>query len=478
MPDSGLKNSRKIIVINSCLLLLAFFGGYGALLVLEKHDWGDTSRLYSQIYDVATLEAKMGIANYYLENGILFALQPQQASAADKQVIENFAGSKPAPQVGDDFGELKGRNVFFIQLESFEDWVVNDKIGDQEITPNLNQLAEQGEYFNNYYSEIAEGNTADAEFSTMNSLYPLPDTVAFITKAQNQYYALPKLLDQNGYYTAVMHGDVATFWNRSNMYPALGYDQQFSSTSYKITRPVGFDGLGDQDFFQQSMPFLKNLNQPFLATMITLSSHTPFTLPSDLQTLNIPADSVLNQTQKEYVQSIHYTDQALGQFFDSLKQVGLYNNSIFVIYGDHNAFIGTADSATNHVPLVILAPGSNITGTNSEPGSHIDLYPTVADLLGITPPKNVLGQDLFTTKTPVAVQRNIGSGTIKFILSSNLKYTGSADGVFGSGKCQQLPSGSQVPVDDCKQLYDQQVLTTEVSDLAVRYNQISLLNGK
>jgi lipoteichoic acid synthase len=468
--------------IAGIILIVFFVGGYGVLLGAEKHDWGDTSRLYSQIYDLGTLVGKVGVVNFYIEDAVKYIAQSQQQfTASDKAVVTSFVASRPSPTTAtNDVGALKGRNVFFIQLESFENFVVNDTVDGQAVTPTLNSLARQGMYFPNYYSQIGEGNTADAEFSTMNSLYPLPDTVAFITHPADTstFDAIPSILKNNGYETAVMHGDIATFWNRSNNYPGLGYDLQFSSVDYTESRPIGFDGLGDSDFFQESVPKLQSLKQPFMATMITLSSHTPFVIPSDLQTLSIPAGSTnASTTLQNYLQSVHYTDASLGAFMDSLKAAGLYDNALFVIYGDHNAFIGTPDSQTNHVPLILFAPGSSITGTNTEPGSHIDLLPTVTNLLDIPTPKTALGQDLLNTNTPVATQRNIGSGTIKFIISSTLKYTASTDGDFEDGSCQSWPSGSPLAVDDCNALYDQQDQIIHVSDLVVRFNQLTLLAG-
>ncbi len=144
---------------------------------------------------------------------------------------------------------------------------------------------------------------------------------------------------------------------------------------------------------------------------------------------------------------------ALGNFIAGLKADGLYNNSLIVIYGDHSAFIGTPDSAIQHVPLIVLAPGSNLpAGTDTTPGSHLDVYPTVASLLGIQYPISVLGQDLFSTKTPVVTQRVAGTGAIKFIISNNLKYTGSVEGTFESGTCTTFPSLTPLPIESCQSL--------------------------
>jgi lipoteichoic acid synthase len=305
----------------------------------------------------------------------------------------------------------------------------------------------------------------------------LPDSVAFITRAQNTYDALPSLLDANGYATAVMHGDIATFWNRSNMYPSLGYERQISQSGYTIPRPVGFENLGDADFFAQSLPKLESLPKPFMATLITLSTHTPFALPSDLETLSIPADTSLTATQQQYLQAVHYSDRAIGDFIAGLKADGLYGDSIIFIFGDHGAFIGTPDSQNQHVPLIVLTPPNPAFAprTDITPGSHLDIYPTVADLLGIPYPMSVLGNDLFATTTSVVTQRVTGTGAIKFIISPSLKYAGSIDGVFAHGTCDMLPQASPIPVDSCKTLYMQQTAAVAASDLVVRYNLLPLL---
>ncbi len=476
--DATIFVKEKVILF--FILLIIFCGGYGTLLVSEQHDFASLTALYSdsEMFNLASLVKKAGIVNFYLESLIGYSFESHTASAADMSFLPQWAEGRTLPAQGEDFGELKGKNLIFIQLESMENWVIGYKIGGVEVAPTLTALAQQGTHFTNYYSQDGVGNTADAEFSTLNSLYPLSDSVAFISHAQNQYEALPHLLDVNGYTTAVMHGDVSSFWNRSNMYPQLGYEKQFDKGDYIIPRMVGPEGLGDDDFFTQSLPKLEALPQPFMATLITLSTHTPFTLPSDLETVQMPADTNLTPTQQQYLQAVHYTDKALGNFIAGLKADGLYDNSLIAIYGDHSAYIGTTDSDTQHIPLIVLAPGNVLPkGADTTPGSHLDLYPTVADLLGVQYPITVLGQDLFATRTPVVTQRVSGTGAIKFIISSNMKYTSSYDGIFGDGTCITFPSMSPLPVDSCKTLFDEQASTTKASDIIVRYNLLPVLSA-
>jgi len=483
--------SKKEKIFLFFLLIIVAFAGYRYLLGEEKKEWGNTSRLYTDVYDLNTLVAKVGIVNFTFEDAIKYVLRSNLVTSTDKNFLKNFAKSQPALKkeiagknvaTPNYFGIDKNKNVIIIQIESLENAVINQTVAGQEITPTLNQLAQQGLYFSNYYTQIGPGNTADAEFSTTNSLYPLSDDVVFVDYAQNQYNALPKLLVKNGYHTYALHGDVPTFWNRSNIYPNLGYQTQISEPDYIISRPIGHgpSPLGDEDFFSQSIPKMKQFKQPFLSTLITLSSHTPFILPQDLQTLPIPADTNLDPTQQQYLESIHYMDTALGEFIGGLKSSGLYDNSVIFIYGDHESFTNISQAlsvgdnnlpalAASQVPLIILNSGiapAQIT----TPASHLDFYPTVVNLLGFKPLQSVLGQDVFNTKTPVVTRRNIFSGTINTILTNTLAFKANADGVFGHGECLKEPEETPLPTESCQSIYNQQTNTIRASDIIVRGN--------
>jgi phosphoglycerol transferase MdoB-like AlkP superfamily enzyme len=486
-----LPNWEKIGVI--ILMIVMVFFGYRYLLYTEKKEWGSDSRLYSDVYDLKALVGKMGIANFFLEDTFKYLLRSNLVSEADKTFLANFAKNRPAVvSAGKYFGAESGKNLIIIQVESLENSVINKRISGHEITPNLNQLAKDGLYFDNYYAQVGPGNTADAEFSTMDSLYPLPDDVVFIDYAKNTYHALPQLLVNNGYKTYSMHGDVPTFWNRSNIYPSLGYQKAYDLDDYVVTRPVGKgpSDLGDEDLFSQSLPLLAGFKQPFMATLITMSSHTPFILPDDLQTLQIPVDTTLTINQQQYLESVHYTDKAIGEFVDGLKANGLYDNSVILIWGDHGSFTGITQAlgqdkntlpelANSQVPMILLAPGTNLSGITGIPSSHLDIYPTVANLFGINAPKTILGQDLLNTKTPVETHFKLISGGIDAILTSNMAYRADNDGTFENGSCESWPgpegTPNILPINDCKTLYEQQAGAIKTSNIIIWGNLLNYL---
>ncbi len=479
---------EKIAII--ILMVVMVFFGYRYLLYTEKKEWGSTSRLYTDVYDLNAVVGKMGIMNFFLEDTFKYALRTNLVTQADKNFLQAWKKNRPAQQINTKdlkyFGAEKGKNIIIIQVESLENAVINQKIGGEEITPNLNRLAKDGLYFNNYYTQVGPGNTADAEFSTMDSLYPLYDDVVFINYAKNKYSALPQLLEKNGYDTYSMHGDVPTFWNRSNIYPGLGYGKAFGLDDYVVTRPVGKgpSDLGDEDLFFQSLPRLESFKKPFMATVITMSSHTPFILPDDLQTLNIPEQTNLTQTQWEYLQSVHYTDKAIGEFIDGLKKDGLYNNSLIFIWGDHGSFTNISSTlgqdkntlpelANSQVPMIMLAPGTNLNGTINIPSSHLDIYPTITNLLGITPPKSIMGQDLLNTKAPVETHFRLVSDGIDAILTPDLAYQAGKSGEFANGSCKSWPDQVSLPIEKCQVLYKQQSDAIKASNIMIRGNLIS-----
>ena len=179
-------------------------------------------------------------------------------------------------------------------------------------------------------------------------------------------------------------------------------------------------------------------------------------------------------------------DGALGSFIEELKQNGLYNSSLIVIYGDHGSFtdiseqMGTTTNEalesirSSRVPLILLSPKLNsaLKGTVSTPGSHLDLYPTLTNLLGIESPQTVLGQDLLNTKTPVVTRRDPYSQIITTILTSDIAYVGADSGIFEEGSCFKMSSAKKLSIGNCKKIYDEQFDTIKVSDLIIKGNLI------
>jgi len=318
----------------------------------------------------------------------------------------------------------KGRNLIVIQVEAMQEFVLNREYNGQTITPNLNRLLEEDTiFFENYYYLVGGGNTSDAEFAVNNSLFAPDSEAAYIKYEKNKFHGLPWLLKDNGYTGAhVFHGYIAEFWNRDKAYVNQGFDSYTSSVDFNPQDGILGMGISDYEFFLQSVDVMKTYEQPFYSFMITLSSHYPFDLPEQHHQIEILEEHKTQPLFGNYLQSMAYVDWSLEQFFTSLKEAGLYDSSVIVIYGDHfgipnydwisklymTDLLGHEyyEDDVFRVPLIIHIPGSGVTETISTTGGHIDVTPTLLHLFGIENHKSVMfGQNLFTAPYGIIYQQ-------------------------------------------------------------------------
>jgi lipoteichoic acid synthase len=363
----------------------------------------DRSDLLTRTFDRNYLVKYLGAYNftiYDIVQNIRTSSERVMANGSDITNAENYHKAnytQPNPAL---FGKAKGMNVIYVSLESFQNFMIDYKLNGQEVTPFLNSLAHDNNtfYFDNFYHQTGQGKTSDAEFLMENSLYPLNQGAVFVNKAQNTYQATPAILKGYGYNSAVFHGNYKTFWNRNVMYKALGYDQFFDASYYDMSAEnIKNYGMKDIPYFKESMPMLESLKQPFYTKFITLSNHYPFEMdPGDT---TFPAGDFGDPVVNDYFQSAHYMDEALQQFFDSLKADGLYDKSVIVLYGDHYGLsenhnkamakvLGvpeitpTINASLQETPLFIHVPGVQ-GGVQHQYAGEVDVRPTLLHLLGI-----------------------------------------------------------------------------------------------
>jgi lipoteichoic acid synthase len=402
--DAEINSLKKGKYIAAGLCLTAITLAFGLL---------KSPYLFSASYDREGLVKAIGPYNYHLFDFSLGAITPLNrplASKADAVPSENYLKSKTGT-TSDLFGIAKGKNVMLISMESTQNFVINTEVNGEEITPFLNELIKDSYYFSNIYDQTAQGKTSDSEFMIDNGLYPLASGSVFVQKPENKYYSLPHILKEENYYTAVFHGNERTFWNRENMYNALGYDHFYSERDYKVTEENSVNyGIKDREFFEQSAEMLEDIPQPFYTRLITLTNHFPFLLEEEDVFIN-EADTEIDVVNR-YVTTVRYQDEALKSLFADLKKRGLYENTMFVLYGDHYGIsekyeegvfelLDMEASPLNHIklqeiPLIIHIPGEG-GKTVSSLGGEIDIRPTILQLLGIeTDSKPSFGQDIFT----------------------------------------------------------------------------------
>ncbi|TQR15454.1 LTA synthase family protein [Psychrobacillus soli] len=399
--------SKKIQKDNSrvrykkAIPVIAFALGISALNLGLAN--ADRPQLLTRGFDRNYIVKYLGMYNYTIYDATETIKASSKRALADSDDITeviNFTKSNYAEPNKEFFGVAKDMNVIYIHLESFQSFLMDYKLNGEEVTPFLNSLTkdENTLYFDNFFHQTAQGKTSDAEFMLENSLFGLPQGSAYITKGQNTYQAAPAILKENGYASAVFHGNSGSFWNRNEIYKSFGYDHFFDANYYDTSsaEDMAEYGLLDKPFFEQSLDLVKTLPQPFYSKFITVANHYPYKMNQDLSTIS-KADTG-DASVDNYFQTARYADEAIEQFMDELKKSGLYDNSMLVFYGDHygisenhnkamEQIIGkeiTPYESTNlqRVPLIIHVPGMQ-GGINHTYGGQIDLLPTLLHLLGI-----------------------------------------------------------------------------------------------
>ncbi len=403
----------------------------------------DFSRLYSQ-WNREYLVSRFGVYMYQV-NDLVKSIEPKMATLfgkdkAYKEINEYYKDNSNEQSKNKYTNIFKGKNVIAVHSESMQNVLLNLKINGKSITPNLNKLSKEGLYFDNFYSQVSFGTSSDTEFTMATSLLPVSSGTVFINHSDKEYVSFYKLLKEKGYYTFSMHANTGDFWNRNIMHQKLGYEKFYDKSSYKIDEEVGF-GLSDESFIKQSVEYIKDINQKhkkFYGTLITLSNHTPFdynelfgdfdvSYTEDGKTYQYMKDTKLGN----YFISAHYADKQLGLLVEELDKAGILDDTIIMIYGDHDARISTSlwdrfynyDYKTNstlsqdnedykqldyywqeqnrRVPLIIWSNDENFQNNYSKTISTAmgmyDVAPTLGNMLGVYN-KYALGTDIIGKK--------------------------------------------------------------------------------
>ncbi|MGM0883520.1 MAG: LTA synthase family protein [Bacillota bacterium] len=387
---------------------------------------------------------QMGILNYeaymIFSNKDVELLDPNHITQAKIDTVKKV--EQPAAPVL--WQEAAGKNVIIIQMESFQNFLVNLKIDGKEITPNLNKLVKENYYFKHFYQQVGQGNTSDAEFVVNTSFYIPPRGAATMEYADKELPSLPKMLKSRGYDTATFHTNVVEFWNRGELYKALGFDRYYDQKFFGLEDTVFF-GASDEQLYAKTAAELERMSQngkPFYSHIISMTAHHPFTIPAEKQKMTLP-ERYENTFVGDYLRSQNYADYALGLFIEDLKARGIWDDSLVLLYGDHLGLpiysldrddkelmaeiYGREYGYTDmiNIPLVVASTGITEPKVFDQLGGQVDILPTVANLLGISLDDHIhFGQDLFNQTYNVLPQRYyLPSGS--FLSSKELFMSGS-----------------------------------------------------
>jgi len=420
--------------------------GFGLNLTLAE---SNRPQLLTRTFDRNYIVKYLGLDAFTVYDGIKDEQTNHQRASAKKSeldTVKDFTSAHYAAPNAKMYGIAKGKNVIVIHLESFQQFLIDKKINGQEVTPFLNSLyhSHSTYAFKNFFHQVGQGKTSDAENMLETSTYGLSTGSLFSQLgSDNTFQAAPAILNQRAKYSsAVFHGNVASFWNRNNTYKNMGYQYFFDASYFDTTgdKSTGY-GLKDKLLFKNSVQYLERLQQPFYVKYITVTNHFPFTMDkedTDFKTTDT-SDSAING----YFQTAHYLDQSIKEFYTYLQKSGLLKHSMIVLYGDHYGLSNSENTTLapllgksakdwtsfdnaqlQRVPFMINIPGSTGGKIESTYGGEIDVLPTILHLLGISSKRYIqFGTDLFSKNhDQVVAFRNRDFVTPKYTVLSGKVY--------------------------------------------------------
>lgn len=414
-------NKRASFAVTSLSAML-----FSANLFLAEIDRPELlTRGFSNYYVVRALGLP-AFLGYSANQTYVANKERSKASEADLKPVEEYIQqhyAKPNPEY---FGMAKGRNVIYIHLESFQQFLIDYKLKvddkEYEVTPFLNSLYHSKETFafSNVFNQVKAGKTSDAETMIETGLFGLNQGSFMVNYGgTNTQQAAPFILSKNGYNSsAVFHGNTGSFWNRNTAYKQWGYNYFFDASYFtKQNSSNSFQyGLNDKYMLKDSIKYLERLQQPFYTKFITVSNHYPYTTSLSGDDLGFPLAKTQDETINGYFATANYLDSSIKAFFDYLKESGLYKNSIIVLYGDHYGISNSRNPALapllgknsetwssydnamlQRVPYMVVIPGMDKGGIIDTYGGEIDMLPTLEHLLGIESNKFLqVGQDMLS----------------------------------------------------------------------------------
>jgi len=341
-------------------------------------------------------------------------------------------------------------NIVFVLLESWSADNVESLGGLKGITPNFKSLEKEGLLFTDFYSN---GWTSDQGMSSLFSSFPVFPYVAIINQSDKarKLPCLSKSLSKQGYHSSFFFGGQLTYGNIKGYLLSQGFDLVKDENDYEDL-PYGALGVHDEFMFSQFKQELNELPQPFMSTLFTISSHSPFDFPGEHK---LSFDS----KEDDYVNSVAYTDKCLGDFMHSVKDEDWFRHTLFIIVSDHSHGSPlkrrVAQKERYKIPMLWMGEVLKKEYKGKQyikMGSHIDISASILAQLNLNNSDFYFGNNLFNSTAnsivPFAFHKGYGLITPK----ANYAFSESYNKVFESHAPDSI---SKVQIKKDAELYFQ-----------------------
>lgn len=375
----------------------AFFSGDNQVAALGLNPvifLYDTLSVPQERYDLAQVQSHYKVVSNYL--------------AVDRPDLESLSFSRTPAVEAWQIDNERRPNVMFIMLESLGASAVGAYGNPLNPTPNIDRLAKESWFFKHFYVPVT--GTAKTVWASITGI---PDVSRDETATRNPLISNQHTLINafEGYKKLYAIGGNSGWANMNALIRQSIDDVRLYEERHWQSPMVDVWGISDLDLFKESDRLLRQLpdNKPFFAYIQTAGNHRPFTIPKEndgFETIELPLDEVQRGGSRTLAQynAVRLLDFNIGRLMEIAKEGGYYENTIFVMFGDHNTRITGVPHMppafeklgleSNHVPMLIHAPGLLEPKVFEEAVGLADLLPTIAGLLGIEHTNRTLGRNL------------------------------------------------------------------------------------
>ena len=316
------------------------------------------------------------------------------------------------------------KNLVMIMIESLSFKYIDYLSGQNyEVTPNIDRIASNGLVFENFFANGQR--SVDGAQSILTGIPPLPG-MPDITALSVNYSSLGQLASDNHYRPIFLTTTLRESFSLDLIAGAAGFDDYHGLEDYPLLlnyidaadRPLGWD----YEAFMYLLKQLEGEKSNYVAFVNASSDHTPFARMQE------PFNKYEHGTDTEggYLNMLHYTDWALGEFINEYKKRKDFEETIFIITADHALphFQGVEPYGKFRIPLIIYSPKNISPGRSKMFASQIDLFPTIIKLLDLEGKYSAIGKNILDTEKSFAVVKDgalLGIFSKEGFLVHNLK---------------------------------------------------------
>lgn len=330
------------------------------------------------------------------ENRYLHLMPEQEAILEVQKLLDRkgIAEISPIAREIKQSANATPKNVVLIFMESMSANLMGSFGSAKNLTPFLDSLYQQSLSFSHFYSSGIHTN--HGMYSTLYSFPAIMKRNAMKGSVIPIYSGLPTILKDNGYQNLFFMTHESQYDNMNAFFRTNGFDEIYAQENYPAEKVVNSFGVQDDFLYQYALPVLNKKaasGHPFFTVLLSISNHPPYVIP----------DYFKPHSEKPEDQIVEYADWSIKQFMTEAGKQPWFDNTIFVLLGDHGKLVGSPESeipqSYNHIPLMIYGKGIQPEIKNQF-GGQIDVAPTLLGLLNISYIQNNFGIDLLKEQRP------------------------------------------------------------------------------